>query len=147
MNNGGALEALADLLSEWEQIWSHAAQIQSTFDRDILDAILHKTTDPGTALRDHASMLATLHPDVIAYVERTLRSAKTLLHDLTDQADDFPIPPRRRENDDILDARELTRRLRELETLVSGVGAVLVEARPRFDRRATSQNGDDGAGR
>jgi hypothetical protein len=148
-DGGGPLEVLGDILGEWEQIWTHAAQIQATFDEDIINAIRQKTTDPGEALRDHAAMLATFHPDVISYVARTLHAARTLLGDLGEPVEPIELPPRRRELDDVLDPKELTRRLRALETLVSGTGAVLIEARPRFDRRASPSPGasGDGAGR
>lgn len=116
---GMSLDLLAELLTQWRDLWS---TVRTTMDRlppEALDELRALPSDPQAGLLAAVDQFArSVHPDVVDYLESHLDAAASMVEHLADEEVRGGIRFSG-------DGAGLESRIRRLESLIGGVGAVL----------------------
>lgn len=116
---GLSLELLRDLLLQWHGLWCAVAEEAERLPPSVRQSLVELPTDPREGLDAACRAFASsVHPDVVAYLVTNLHAAAGTIDQLIEEQAGDPIG--RSE-----DPSDLAARVHRLETVLSGLGAVM----------------------
>lgn len=130
---GISLELLHDLLTQWTELWASVAAAIDELSPDERAALYDLSADPSVGLSDAVPQFArSFHPEVVGFLVSNLEAASATVAQLSEEDRRGSIRYRGASSPDLED------RVRHLESVLGGVGAVL-----RTLGLPPDQSGDD----